>query len=146
MTDGKALIIAFALFTYTAAFGQTATSTLSGTMRDEAGGAIPGAAITVKNIATGALRTIKTDGEGRYFMLNLDPGEYELRAEAPGYKTAFRNRLILAVGGTTTLDLTLSVGTISDAVYVEAGGALIETSKVEISRVIATKEIETLPN
>jgi carboxypeptidase family protein/TonB-dependent receptor-like protein len=142
----KALIIAFALFTYTAAFGQTATSTLSGTMRDEAGGAIPGAAITVKNIATGALRTIKTDGEGRYFMLNLDPGEYELRAEAPGYKTAFRNRLILAVGGTTTLDLTLSVGTISDSVYVEAGGALIETSKVEISRVIATKEIETLPN
>jgi carboxypeptidase family protein/TonB-dependent receptor-like protein len=146
LTSGKALIIAFALSAYTAVFGQTATSTLSGTIRDETGGAIPGAAITVKNISTGALRTIKTDGEGRYYMLNLDPGEYELRAEAPGYKTAFRNRLILAVGGATSLDVALSVGTISDAVYVEAGGALIEASKVEISRVIATHEIEMLPN
>jgi hypothetical protein len=146
MTSGKALILTIALFAYVAANGQTATSTLSGSIRDEAGAAIPGADISVKNNATGALRTIKTDGEGRYYLLNLDPGEYELRAEAPGYRTAVRGRVILAVGGTASLDITLGVGTVSDTVYIESREALIEPSKAEVSRVIATQEIENLPN
>ncbi|MBO0798752.1 MAG: TonB-dependent receptor, partial [Blastocatellia bacterium] len=146
MTSRKSMIIVFWMVMLGAAFGQTARSTLSGTVRDEAGGAIPDATITVKNVSNGALRTIKTDGEGRYFMLNLDPGEYELRAEASGYRTALHSRVVMAVGGTTSLDVTLGVGAVSDAVYVEAGEALIEPSKAEVSRVIAAREIETLPN
>jgi outer membrane receptor protein involved in Fe transport len=148
MTSRKALIIGLwmVLFVYAVAFGQTATSTLSGTIRDQAGGAIPGAGITVKNLLTGALRTVKTDGEGRYYLLNLDPGQYELRAEAPGYRTTLHSPVSLTVGGATSLDVTLEVGTVSDAIRVEGQEPLIEPSKVEVSRVIATQEIETLPN
>ncbi|HKX33019.1 MAG TPA: TonB-dependent receptor [Blastocatellia bacterium] len=141
-----AAVISMWLLGAAAAFGQTATSTLSGTVRDEAGGVIPGVNLTIKNRATGATRSLKTDGEGRYYLANLDPGEYELRAEAAGYKIALHHRIGLTVGGTTSLDVTLYVGAVSETVVVEAQEPLIEPAKVEVSRVIATQEIETLPN
>ncbi|HKX27885.1 MAG TPA: TonB-dependent receptor [Blastocatellia bacterium] len=132
--------------TAAATLGQTATSTLSGAVRDEAGGAVSGVTITVSNNATGAQRTTKTDPEGRYFLVNLDPGMYEVRADATGYNAAINNRVIMTVGGATSLDLTLRVGAVTDMVYVETREALIEPTKAEVSRVIAVQEIETLPN
>src|SRR5262245_5812321 len=101
------LMTLIALLCYLAAavvLGQTATSTLSGAVRDEAGGAIPGVTITVSNSATGAQRTTRTDAQGRYFMVNLDPGMYEVRADASGYNAAIHNRVVMTVGGATALD------------------------------------------
>ena len=69
-----------------------------------------------------------------------------MRAEATGYKTALHNRVILSVGGSTTLDVLLNVGVVTESVLVEATEPLIEHAKVEVSRVISTQEIETLPN
>ena len=148
MTSRKGLFLMalMAWFGCVSGFGQTATSTLSGTVRDEAGSVIPGVNITIRNNATGALRTVKTDAEGRYNVPNLDPGDYELRAEASGYKVGLHNHVSLTVGGSTGLDVILYVGTVSDTVVVESQDPLIEPTKVEISRVIATQEIETLPN
>ncbi|HKX28486.1 MAG TPA: carboxypeptidase regulatory-like domain-containing protein [Blastocatellia bacterium] len=148
MTSRKVIFLVglMAVFGCIAAFGQTATSTLSGTVRDEAGGVVPGVTITIKNNATGGVRTVKTDAEGRYNLPNLDPGEYGLRAEAAGYKVGVHNRITLLVGGVTGLDVVLYVGAVSDTVVVEAQAPLIEPSKVEVSRVIETQEIEALPN
>src|SRR5215471_1978405 len=126
--------------------GQTATSTLSGVVRDQNGAVVSGANITIKNNATGATRSVKTDEEGRYYLVNVEPGQYELKAEATGYKTALTNPVTLMVGGPTSLDVTLSVGTVSESVMIEAREPLIEPAKVEVSRVISSQEIDTLPN
>ena len=63
------------------AAAQTATSTLSGVVRDESGAAVPGATVTASNVDTGATRKTTTDAAGRYAFASLDPGDYELRVE-----------------------------------------------------------------
>jgi hypothetical protein len=127
-------------------YGQTATATLSGVVRDEAGADIAGASVTVKNTRTGVSRNTRTDDQGRYSFVNLEPGSFELRAEATGFKTAVRSEVVLTVGGAASVDITMNVGSVTETVVVEAGGQLIEPTKVEVSRVIESRQIEALPN
>ncbi len=127
-------------------YAQTPTATLSGVVRDEQGALVPGVTITVKNTATGKVRGIATDDEGRYGFVNMEPGTYDLRFEARGYKTAIRSGLVLSVGGVVTIDVTMNIGQVTDTVLVDARTPLIETGKMELSRVIDREEIESLPN
>jgi outer membrane receptor protein involved in Fe transport len=127
-------------------YGQTATATLSGVVSDEAGAVISGAAVTVKSVRTGVARSTTTDDAGRYSLVNLEPGSYELRVEARGFKTAVRSDLVLTVGGAAAMNITMSVGGVTETVVVQAGEQLIEPTKVEVSRVIEARQIESLPN
>jgi hypothetical protein len=129
------------------ALGQTTTATLSGSIRDEYGAVIPDAKVNAINAQTGATRTVITGGDGRYSFIYLEPGQYELRAERAGFKTAMESSLVLTVGGATVVDLTMQVGNVSETVEVDSQEQqLIEPTKVELSRVITTREIESLPN
>ena len=139
-------LLATLLFTASVSFAQTPTAALSGVVRDEQGGVVTRAMVSVRNSDTGKARSATTDDEGRYGFINLEPGGYELRVEASGYKTSIRSGLILSVGGAATIDVTMSVGAVTETVSVEAGAQLIEPNKVEVSRVIGRQEIESLPN
>ncbi len=139
-------LLATLLFTASVSFAQTPTAALSGVVRDEQGGVVTRAMVSVRNSDTGKARSATTDDEGRYGFINLEPGGYELRVEASGYKTSIRSGLILSVGGAATIDVTMSVGAVTETVSVEAGAQLIEPNKFEVSRVIGRQEIESLPN
>jgi outer membrane receptor protein involved in Fe transport len=128
------------------AAAQTATSTLTGVVRDESGGALQGASVTARNVDTGATRTATTDAAGRYALSNLEPGGYELRVELAGFKTAVRTGLALRVGGASVVDATLRIGEVTEELVVEGSEPLIETTRAELSRVVSTQEIESLPN
>jgi outer membrane receptor protein involved in Fe transport len=127
------------------AAAQTATATLTGVVRDESGGAVLGASVTLRNVDTGATRKALTDAAGRYAITGLDPGEYELRVEMAGFKTVVRGGLALRVGGASVADATLGVGAITEEVIVQTE-PLIESTRAELSRVVSTQEIESLPN
>jgi hypothetical protein len=144
---GRVLSLVLAmLFTIGAtASAQTASGTISGTVHDSTGAVIPGVAVTTRNVATGASRSAVTDAQGRYRIANVEPGEYELRAALTGFRTAVRSSLIVTVGGTTETDLELTVGSVAEEVTVQTEAPLIETSKVDLSRVVSTREIESLP-
>jgi len=139
-------LLATLLFTASVSFAQTPTAALSGVVRDEPGGVITRATVSVRNSDTGKARSATTDDEGRYGFINLEPGVYELRVEASGYKTSIRSGLILSVGGAATSDVTMSIGAVTETVSVEAEAQLIEPNRVEVSRVIGRQEIESLPN
>ncbi|HEV2668471.1 MAG TPA: carboxypeptidase regulatory-like domain-containing protein, partial [Blastocatellia bacterium] len=139
-------LLATLLFTASVSFAQTPTAALSGVVRDVQGGVVTRATVSVRNSDTGKARSATTDDEGRYGFINLEPGGYELRVEASGYKTSIRSGLILSVGGAATSDVTMSVGAVTETVSVEAGAQLIEPNKIEVSRVIERQEIESLPN
>jgi hypothetical protein len=125
---------------------QTPTATLSGVVCDERKGVIPKATVKVTHIETGKSRAISTDAAGRYSFTNLEPGSYELRVEASGYKLTLQSGLTLNVGGALVADATMSVGAISEQVTIEAREPLIEPNRAGVSRVIETREIESLPN
>ena len=140
------MMIPMALLAGSVAFGQTATATLSGVIQDASGSVLPGVKISAKNIGTGAARDAATDNAGRYSFTNLDPGQYEIRAERAGFKTALQSGVILSVGGATVVDLTLQIGEVSEVVDVKQEEPLIEVTRAEVSRVIEERQIEALPN
>jgi outer membrane receptor protein involved in Fe transport len=127
------------------AVAQTATGTVSGTVRDSTGAVLQGVTMTIRSAATGASRSVVTDAEGRYRIANIDSGEYELRAALAGFRTVIRNPVVVTVGGTSETDVEMSVGAVAEAVTVQAEPPLIEPSKTDLSRVVTTREIESLP-
>jgi outer membrane receptor protein involved in Fe transport len=127
------------------AAAQTATGTLSGTIRDTTGAVLPGVNVTIRNVATGLNRSVVTDGDGRYRIVNVDPGDYELRASLNGFRTVIRNPVVISVGGMAQSDIELTVGAVAEAVTVQTQAPLIEPSKTDLSRVVTSQEIESLP-
>src|SRR5215475_3439189 len=127
-------------------YGQTPTATLSGVVRTGQSEVIKDATVTVKSDATGKARQAKTDSQGRYIFSLLEPGSYELQVQASGFKALIQKNVILNVGGTAVRDVQMEVGGISDQVTIDVQNPLTEPNKVDLSRVVAEKEIQELPN
>src|SRR3989442_4093947 len=86
------LVVIFALLP-AMALAQAPTGTISGAVTDESKAILPGVSIQVKNVETGATRTLVTDVNGRYRALNLTPGTYAVTAELQGFAPATRGNL-----------------------------------------------------
>ena len=67
-----------------ATYAQAVGAALSGLVTDEKGGAVPNATVSIKNVETGVVREVSTNGDGFYSAPNLLPGAYEVRVIAPG--------------------------------------------------------------
>src|SRR2546421_967243 len=101
------------------AFGQaTASSGIQGTIVDKSQAAITGAEVVVTNKATGAARTTKTNEMGAYRLDLLPAGVYTVKATASGFSTAEAKEVELLVGSTTTQNLTLAAGNVSETAEV----------------------------
>src|SRR5262245_18718984 len=74
----------------TTAFAQLQSGRIVGTVYDPQRAGIPGATVTVANVATNITRTVVTDGEGNYVVTPLDPGKYRVTAEVPGFQKTVR--------------------------------------------------------
>ncbi|MGD0436558.1 MAG: carboxypeptidase-like regulatory domain-containing protein, partial [Bryobacteraceae bacterium] len=86
------------------AWAQTGAS-LSGVVTDQTGAALPGVAVTIKSVDTGATRTIPTDGGGRYQASGLPPGSFEVRAAKQGFADETRTGISLAAGQDAAADI-----------------------------------------
>src|SRR5437879_2999977 len=95
---------------------QVTTGTISGVVQDPSGAAIPGVAVTVRNVETGTVRTLTTDAGGRYTAPDLTVGGYEVTAQISGFQTEVRGGITLTVGRQEVVNLGLKVGQISDKV------------------------------
>lgn len=143
--SGLARISLFVLLAAGTALAQTTTATLSGVIRDASNAVVPGAQISVTSAESGTKRTATTDGEGRYILTNLPPGQYEVRAELKGFRTAVQNGVVLTVGGTTAVDLAVQVGAITEVIEIVHEEPLVETTRADISRTVREQDIESLP-
>ena len=92
-----------------AAFAQgVAVAQLSGTVVDESGGALPGVEVTVTHTGTGASRFVITDAEGNYTFPNLPIGPYKLTAQLSGFSAFEQTGIVLNVGDTRSVNVTLA--------------------------------------
>jgi len=126
-------------------FAQAADAVLKGTVTDQTGAVVPNVRITVRHVSMGFERTTTTNEAGYYYLPFLPVGEYELRAEAPGFATIRRGRLRLMVGQTLTLDLTLQAAAIAEVVTVTAEPSVVEVTRTHIAASVADTAVANLP-
>lgn len=126
-------------------WGQVNKSNLTGIVRDESGAAIPGVAIQVVNTGTGATRQEVSDRTGLYRFVLLDPGLYRLEAELSGFRRFVQDRVQLATGETTTIDVTMSLGQLSETVSVSAETPLLRTETAALGTTLNAEALTELP-
>src|ERR1017187_5724784 len=100
-------------------WSQVVGASISGTVRDGSGASLSGAAISVRNIETGAERQLVSDEHGRYSAPSIAVGRYQVSASREGFASQTKTGINLVVGQTTEVDLVLPVGDLQQMVTVE---------------------------
>ncbi|MGH9617481.1 MAG: TonB-dependent receptor [Acidobacteriaceae bacterium] len=126
-------------------YAQEARGTIFGRVADPSGAAIPGAQVTVRNVATGIVQTYRTTSTGDYSAVNVNPGTYEVTASMPGFKTSSSSGLIVQVDQTLRQDFKLQVGSVSQTVNVTAESQMIQAGDATVGQVITEQQIAALP-
>jgi outer membrane receptor protein involved in Fe transport len=127
------------------AAAQSITGRIMGTVRDETQSVVPGATVTVTDSERGSSRVLVTGGDGRYVALNLPPGEYDVSAELPGFRTAVRSGVLLSVGREAVVDLVLQIGGASETIDVTGDAPLVDTATSSLSNLVDEATLKQLP-
>jgi len=124
---------------------QVAGGTLSGTITDPSGAAVPEAKVDIKNMATGVSRTVTTNAEGLYSAANLLPGEYEVSVSATGFNTGVKSGITINVGSQPVFNLALQIGTVSNTVDVTTDAPTIQLTSSDIGATVSATTVRELP-
>src|SRR5712691_2867602 len=139
-------ILLFFVVGLTTLLAQQGTSQIRGRVTGPDGSVLPGVTVTVKNQDTGIVRMTVTDKDGVYVMSGVTPGPYQLAAELSGFKNIRRRNVRLEVGKTSSVDVRLDLGTVSEEVTVTASAPIIDVTSKEVGGNITTKEMTELPS
>jgi hypothetical protein len=139
---GSAMLLVLATAATTQA--QVDRATLTGVVRDPSGSVIPGAHVTVTNIATGVASSVDTNSDGTYLVVNLVAGDYLVQAEIAGFQR-YEQTVQLSLGARSRLDMSLTLGTIGETIKVEGVTPLLSTETAAVGVVVNSAEMENLP-
>jgi outer membrane receptor protein involved in Fe transport len=129
----------------TPAVAQQTTGSITGRILDDQGASVPGVTVTGKSEATGFVRTDVTDGEGVFRLTALPVGTYDLTAELSGFAKIENKGIVVNVGQTLDLNLTLKLAAVAETISVRAEVPLIQTSSSSVGGVVDVNRIENLP-
>jgi len=140
------LVVALAIAFSIRGYAQTNLSSITGTVTDSSGAAIPNCKVAITNIATTAIRNVITDSNGFYSVPALPTGNYTISASTAGFKTS-TSTVELTLNGVTA-NFALIVGTVSQSVTVRAnsGSVALQTENHTVSQSFGTKQLVDLPN
>ena len=124
---------------------QQGTSEIGGRVTDPSSALLPGVAIVLTNEDTGVFREVTTTSDGSYFVSQIVPGRYRITAKLEGFRSLERRGILVEVGRTQTLDLTLQVGSLEETVTVTAVSPLVDLTSAEIGGHITAQELADLP-
>ena len=124
---------------------QVGTASIRGLVTDPSGSAVAGAQITFRNVQTGTATDMSTDSDGRYVAQSLPIGLYQMRVRQQGFKTEDRNNIILQVGDQKEMNVSLTIGDVSQQVEVNASEAQVETNNATVSGLIDQTQMRDLP-
>jgi Carboxypeptidase regulatory-like domain len=145
MRTNKLCTLLFLLLTGVPRLHAQVSASITGVVTDTSGARVPSAAITVKNVETGAVRSTASDDSGRYQVLALRVGEYEIRVSKTGFQERIRSGVHLAVGQEASVDLTLRVGEVKEQVSVEGEAPIVNTTTRDISGLVGERQVKELP-
>jgi len=135
------------LFFAASLWSQTGTSSIGGIVTDQQGKAVPGAKVTITNVATNASRSTQSLGTGAYLFDLITPGDYRLEVEAKGFSKTILDNVRAMVGKPTETNVQLTVGAMSQVVEVSisAHDVVINTQDASLGNVFDSNQISQLP-
>ena len=145
-----ALFCALMLFSFAAlnpAFAQSGTSgSINGVVKDESGGALPGATVTLSSPSLQLKQiTQTTDATGNYQFVDLPLGTYRLKVELSGFTTSVRDELRLSVGFVARVDVSLKVGAMEETVTVSGQSPVIDVTSTTTSVSLTAETLNEIP-
>jgi len=121
------------------------TAVLNGTVSDPSGAAVAGAKVVAVNQGTGVQTSSQTDSSGSYLFPSLAIGLYQVEVSASGFQKGVIADLRLRVATTTTQNIQLKVGQVTDQVQINADAALVQTTTTSVGQVINDKTVQEIP-
>ncbi len=140
-----ALLGVFLLAVTHLSFGQDTNASLSGTVSDPSGAAIPGAKLTLTNQATGFQSTFVSDAAGEYSFRNLTPGKFDLSASAPGFKSTDQKGIELAINQAARQDVHLPIGQTGETITVTADASLMNYENQTLEGGVEPEALQSFP-
>jgi hypothetical protein len=128
-----------------AAFGQTTSGDLVGTVKDPSGASIPNAEVTVTNEDTGVAVTVKSGSSGEFRASNLLPGKYDVAASSTGFQPYTLRGVAVTLNKTSTSDVTLSIGATTTVEVAADAGVVLDTTSTNLTTTFANEEVSNLP-
>src|SRR5262245_18838900 len=127
------------------AAAQKPTFDIEGIVSDPQQGVLPGATVTIRNLATGLTRETATDSNGRYVFSSMPPGEYSLQTSLAGFATERRENLAFNAGQRAVVNVTLKLSSVQETVTVAGDSPIVQTTSAEVTKTIESKDLTTLP-
>src|SRR5215471_7421623 len=122
-----------------------ANAQISGTVKDASGGVLPGVDVTATQTDTGLKRNAITEADGSYVIPNLQPGPYKVEAMLQGFRSFVQTGIVLQVGASPVINVTMAVGQVAETITVQANASLVETKNLGVGQVMDNKRILELP-
>jgi hypothetical protein len=127
-------------------YAQGLTANLSGSVIDPSGSAIPGAEITLTNVAVNQVRTAQSDSNGNFIFTQLLPSTYKLQVSSKGFKRYEQNDIVLTATERLALNrIELQLGEMTQTVEVQAQTARLQTESAERSGLISLEQTQNVP-
>jgi len=145
MMDLRRVILLASLLWTLPSLAQEYRATLLGMVTDPSGAVVAGARVAATNLETGVPSRTEANREGNYLVPFLQPGNYRLRVEHPGFKTYQRSPIEVRVNDRVRIDVALELGESSEHVTVNAEAPLLQTASATLGQVIDARRVADLP-
>src|SRR5947208_8210868 len=122
-----------------------APSSITGTVLDPSGAPVVSTKVSAKNLETGGVRTVSTNHAGRYEILSLPVGRYEIKATKPGFADSLRTGIELSIGQEARIDFLLRLGSVSSEIRVTGDAPMVSTATKDISGLVGEQQVKELP-
>lgn len=131
------MLVVWAALTFSvAALAQSTGQEINGIVKDASGAVVSGARITARQTETGLVRDASTNGSGYFVVANIPIGAYTLEVESPGFQKSVRTGIRLNIEDKVTLEIGMTLGSVSDTITVTADAVQVDNTSGEVSRLV----------
>ncbi len=138
-------LVSLSLITLCAGWAQESTGSISGVVTDPSGAPVPQATLTITNAQTGVARKETSSSSGNFVVTNLAVGNYNLDADAKGFKRFEATQIRLDVNDRLNIPVHLEIGTATETVSVNESGEQLQTQSAELSDLVGARQTQALP-
>jgi hypothetical protein len=141
----QSLVCAFSFLLLASLACAQSTGAIQGTVTDPSGAAVPNASVTIREPNQGVDRTQTTDSAGLYYVPSLPVGTYSIEVKAPGLATTEAKGVVVEVGATAKVDLSLTVASSTQVVEIQGAAAMADTTTASLTSVVNERAVQEIP-